>query len=74
MTDTDDKEPELGRLGRLMSLGLEFVISIVVGMGLGIWMDSLFNSKPMGLLIGLFLGIAAAFRSLFRLSKRLGRK
>jgi F0F1-type ATP synthase assembly protein I len=57
-----------GDFSRLLSLGIEFVCCIVVGGALGLWFDTELNTHHWGLFTGLFLGISAAFRRLFRIS------
>jgi len=52
------------------SLGLQVAISILLGVGLGIFLDRFFGTTPVLMLIGLGLGIAAAFRNLLLAVKR----
>ncbi len=56
---------------RMASVGIEFAGCIVIGLGLGVWIDSVFSVEPWGMLTGLILGIGAAFRILVRLVRRL---
>ncbi|TAK19672.1 MAG: AtpZ/AtpI family protein [Myxococcaceae bacterium] len=53
-----------------LSLGLEFVISIVVMAGLGRWIDSRYHTEPTFLLVGFAIGAAAGFRSMYRFATR----
>lgn len=53
-----------------LSLGLEFVISIVVMAGLGRWIDARYHTEPRYLLIGFAIGAAAGFRSMYRFATR----
>lgn len=46
------------------SLGLQVAISIVVGVGFGIFLDTVFETAPVFMFIFLGFGIAAAFRNL----------
>jgi ATP synthase protein I len=58
------------QLLRFSSIGLEMGFSVAIGVGIGYLLDSYFDTKPWFLLIFFFVGIAAAFRSLFSLLKR----
>ena len=53
--------------------GLEAVLSIPVGAGLGYWIDSLVGSDPYGLLMGVSAGFGAFVLQMVRLSKKLER-
>ena len=46
------------------SLGLQIAISILLGVGAGIFLDRFFDTAPIFLFVFLCLGIAAAFRNL----------
>jgi ATP synthase protein I len=43
--------------------------SVAIGVGIGYFLDSYLETKPWFLLIFFFVGVAAAFRSLFSLMK-----
>lgn len=53
-----------------LSLGLEFVISIVVMAALGRWIDARYHTEPTFLLVGFAIGAAAGFRSMYRFATR----
>lgn len=53
-----------------LSLGLEFVLSIVVMGALGRWLDAKFHTEPTLLLVGFVIGTAAGFRSMYRFATR----
>ena len=53
-----------------MSLGLTFPLCIVLGFFLGRWLGAWFGHGGVGQWIGLMLGIAAAFRELYKLNQR----
>jgi F0F1-type ATP synthase assembly protein I len=53
-----------------LSLGLEFVISIVVMAALGRWIDARFHTGQTFLLVGFAIGAAAGFRSMYRFATR----
>ncbi|MEW6614575.1 MAG: AtpZ/AtpI family protein [Thermodesulfobacteriota bacterium] len=56
-------------IGRYSTIGLEMVISVVIGILFGWWLDRLFDTKPWLTMIFMLFGIVAGFRSLFRLLK-----
>ena len=57
-------------LSMAMRIGVELVAALVVGGGLGYWADSSFNSSPIGLLIGVFLGMSAGLLNVYRMASR----
>lgn len=48
-------------LSLITELGLVMAACILIGLGIGIFIDNHFNTKPIGILICLLLGIAGAF-------------
>ncbi len=52
------------------SLGLQVAISILLGVGFGVFLDKFFGTAPILMLIFLGFGIAAAFRNLLLAVKR----
>ncbi len=61
----------LGQTGRFMAFGIEFVACIVIGLFIGLGADEVLGITPFGVLTGIGLGIAAAFRSLFKMLRSL---
>jgi F0F1-type ATP synthase assembly protein I len=53
-----------------LSLGLEFVISIVVMAALGRWIDARYHTGQTFLLVGFAIGASAGFRSMYRFATR----
>jgi ATP synthase protein I len=71
-----DQHPEAkpapsGRLNVVYRLSTEFVAAVFVGMALGWGFDVLTGWKPFGMVLFSFLGIAAAFYSVFRAARQL---
>jgi len=57
-------------VGELGTLGLSFVMALVIGTAAGIWVDRTFDSNPWGTLIGFILGFAAAVLNVVRITRR----
>lgn len=58
-------------LSMAMRIGVELVAALAVGGGLGYGADAYFNSSPIGLLIGVFLGMSAGLLNVYRMASRL---
>lgn len=61
-------------LGMAWRLSTELLASVLVGMLLGYGVDTLAGTGPWGLLIGLGLGIASGFMSVFRTADAMEQK
>jgi len=61
--------PGWGQYFSASALGIEVGAALVVGMGIGWWLDKLFHTQPWLLVIFTGLGIAAGFRNLFKYSR-----
>jgi F0F1-type ATP synthase assembly protein I len=57
--------------GTLGSVGFAFVISIVMGAGLGLLLDRWIGAGHWGFFIGFFLGLAAGIVTVVRASKSI---
>jgi F0F1-type ATP synthase assembly protein I len=66
-----DTQNLIKTLGYLSTLGLAMAISIGIGAFLGVWLDKQFGTKPWLFFVFLALGIAAAFRNLYIMYRRL---
>jgi ATP synthase protein I len=55
------------------AVGLEFGISVVIGVLFGMWLDSKAGTSPWLMLLFLLFGLAAGFRGLLRAAKRADR-
>jgi ATP synthase protein I len=61
-------------LGLAWRLSTELLASVLVGLFLGWGIDTIFGTRPWGLLIGLGLGMAAGFVSVFRTADAMDAK
>ena len=66
----EDLKKTVKDLAFFSTVGFAMALSIVIGVGLGYYVDEKFGTNPWGLYIGLGLGIAAAFKNLFYLYQR----
>lgn len=59
------------QVGPYLSLGIEFVASILLCLFAGRWLDSKLGTAPMLILIGVFVGASVGFYNFFRVILRL---
>ena len=55
-------------LALITELGFTVGFSILIGIGVGWWLDGKFGTRPIFTLIGLFLGLASAGYNLYKLA------
>ena len=58
-------------VGALSTVGLSFVLAIVIGTAFGWWIDGKLGTSPWGFLIGFVFGIAAGVLNVYRAQKFL---
>jgi F0F1-type ATP synthase assembly protein I len=61
-------------LAELSTLGITMVLTTVIGLAGGYYLDGWLGTKPWLTLLGLGFGIAAGFVNLFRSTARAGRR
>lgn len=61
------KAEEKFRLIDVMDLGVYLVVPLLVGLGLGIVLDSKLGIKPVGIIFGLVLGAIGSFFNLLKI-------
>ncbi len=47
-------------------LGLRFALAIAIGVGGGYWLDTRMHTMPLFVIVGLFLGAASGFLTIYR--------
>ena len=63
---SNEAQRERSTAARFAGVGLQFAITLLVGLGLGTWLDRKFGTAPVFLYLGVFLGAGAAFYSMYR--------
>lgn len=53
-------------IGQLSSIGMSFVFALVIGFGVGYWLDGVLNTRPWLSFVGFFFGLAAGVLNVYR--------
>ena len=61
-----DSPGTLRTLGQLSTVGMSFVLALVMGFGGGYWLDTWLGTKPWLSFIGFFVGLAAGVLNVYR--------
>lgn len=64
---------QLMKLGSASTAGMELVVATVIGFFGGRWLDTQLGTEPWLKWLGLGFGLAAGFRSLYRLARQAKR-
>jgi ATP synthase protein I len=73
MTAKNDQNNIARSLLSYSSLGIEMGLCVVIGLGIGYYLDKYFTTYPYLTFIFMFFGIAAAFRAVYSAYKQLKR-
>lgn len=73
MTDRQDRKAFFRELAKYSALGLEMALSVVIGMGIGYYLDRWLGTEPWLMIVWIALGFAAGVRSLYRAAVRSGK-
>jgi ATP synthase protein I len=74
MNDRQDRKAFYRELGRYSALGFEMALSVVIGLGIGYYLDKWLGTAPWLMILWLGFGFAAGVRSLYRAAKRSERE
>ena len=70
----ENKSNLLKTLGVVSSMGISFVLAIVIGVFIGLQLDKWLGTGPWFFFIFLLFGIVAGFRNLYIITKRVIKK
>lgn len=59
-------------LGQLSTVGMSFVLALVMGFGAGYWLDGRLGTRPWLSFLGFFLGLAAGVLNVYRVLQVAG--
>lgn len=68
------KNKHFEALGLASIMGIHMVSGVIVGMGMGYYLDKVFGTKPWLLLVFLIFGVIAGYRNMFREMQRIQKK
>jgi ATP synthase protein I len=68
---SEDTRKSLKVLARVSTIGFAMALAIVFGLVAGYFVDEWLGTSPWGFFVGMGCGIAAAFRNLYVIAKRL---
>ncbi len=71
MSISEDKKDVVKSLLSYSSLGLEMGLSVVIGIGIGYFLDYYFKTSPYLTIIFMLFGIVAAFKTIYMLLKKV---
>ena len=60
--------------GLLTQIGVHMVICIGIGFFFGLWLDNRLGTSPWLLIVGILLGVGAAFVGLYRITSEFWKK
>ena len=67
-----DKASAIRSIGALSAVGIAFVLAVVIGAGIGYWLDRLTGLSPLFFIVFFFLGVAAGIVNVVRTAGGLG--
>ncbi len=68
------KNKHFESLGLASMMGIHLVSGVIVGMGMGYYLDKVFGTKPWLMLLFLVFGIVAGYKNMFREMQRIQKK
>lgn len=67
-----DSPGTLRTIGQLSTVGMSFVLAIVLGFGGGYWLDGRLGTMPWLSFLGFFVGLAAGVLNVYRVLQATG--
>jgi len=67
-----DRRKSNSELGKAYRMAIELVVAIVVGGGVGWYLDVWLGTRPWLFIIFFFLGVAAGFRNVYKAAQMMG--
>jgi ATP synthase protein I len=61
-------------IGQLSTIGMSFVLALVIGFGGGYWLDDVLGTKPWLSFVGFFVGVAAGVLNVYRVMQLANKK
>jgi len=61
-------------IGQLSTIGMSFVFALVIGFGVGYWLDGVLGTKPWLSFLGFFFGFAAGILNVYRVMQLANKK
>ena len=61
-------------IGQMSTIGMSFVLALVLGFGAGYWLDGVLGTKPWLSFVGFFLGLAAGVLNVYRVMQLANKK
>ena len=71
---SDNKKELFDALLTYVTLGIEMGLSLVIGLGIGYYLDRRFGTSPVFLIIFMIFGLAAGMKRLYTLWRRAERE
>ncbi len=66
----EDKRQLYKSLGFLSSVGISLVVSILIGLAMGVYLDRWLDTRPLFTLVMLLIGVLSGFRNVYILTTR----
>ena len=66
-----EKKSGMFKYMKYSTIGIELALSIIVGGGIGYWLDRQLGTEPWLLIFWLMCGMIAGFRALYKTTKRI---
>jgi F0F1-type ATP synthase assembly protein I len=59
-------------LSEMLTLGMQLALSVIVFVVLGVWLDSVFDTRPVLTIVGAVLGVVGSLIKFFKTATELG--